>query len=73
MDVGTLKFYFSTEAVDLSYIRQEPFAERRAGELVVNSDITRGYYSPGQVRRSAWGTVEIQIIQKDKIVRRGNE
>jgi hypothetical protein len=66
MDVGTLKFYFSTEAVDLSYMRQEPFPELRAGGVVGNSDITRGYYSPGQVRRSAWGTVEIWIIQKDK-------
>lgn len=64
MDVGTLKFYFSTEAVDLSYMRQEAFGVIRMGGMV-SGDITRGYRR-GQAR-PAWGTVEVRVIQKDKI------
>jgi len=73
LDVGTLKFYFSTEAVDLSYVRQQSFGELvRAGGLV--DDIPRAYYGgSGQVRRAVWGTVEVRVIQKDKILRRNSD
>ena len=38
VDVGTLRFYFSTEAVDLVYVRQESPFSMRAG--CVANDIT---------------------------------
>jgi hypothetical protein len=63
VDVGTLKFYFSTEAVDLSYVMQGSFGQLRAGGLVDDIAI----YSRSQVRRAAWGTVDIRVIQKDKM------
>lgn len=52
MDVGTLKFYFSTEAVDMMYMRQESPFGRRAGNIVGS-----------RARPAIWGTVEVRVVQ----------
>ncbi|KAF8817195.1 hypothetical protein BYT27DRAFT_7205049 [Phlegmacium glaucopus] len=53
VDVGTLKFYFSTEAVNLMYVRQEsPFGLRKGNIL------------ESHARRAVWGTVEVRVVQR---------
>ncbi|KAF8150599.1 caspase domain-containing protein [Crassisporium funariophilum] len=52
VDVGTFKFYLSTEQVDLTHIRQRsPFGNRKGGPS-------------SHAHRALWGTLAISIVQR---------